>query len=130
MRKIIKIMAVAVILILTINIGAVFAVDEDLVFNTVFECKGTVYFVDPSSQTVVLKNLEYSEIPDIDLQTDIRYLIEYSEIPVFMDGISAVDRGKISGETVNSEYADAKVRVLIAKNGRGYKVVSMICGVK
>lgn len=130
MMKFIKIIAASIVTVFVFTISTVFALDEDLVFNSVFECRGTVYFVDPSTQTAVLKNLEYSDISDAELKTDIRYLVEYSEIPIFMGGISAADRGRISGETVNSEYADAKVRALIAKNGKGYKIIYMICGVK
>lgn len=110
--------------------GEVFAIDEDLIFTDVFECIGNVYFCDPNEETVVLKNLNHQEIPDEILRTDIKNLIEYTEIPIFLDGISAAEGGKISGEDINSYYTDTKVRVIIARNGRGYKVIHMICGIK
>lgn len=130
MNRVSKIITLIIVIAVLVCHTAVFALDDDLIFTGFFECKGKVYFCDPSTETVVLKNLEYSGIGDAQLRTDIRYLIEYNEIPIFMKGISAVDRGKIDAETVNCEYGDADVRVVIAKNGRGYKVVSMLCGIK
>lgn len=123
--------ALIFILCLTIFCStSVFAIDKDLIFTTFFECTGKVYFCDPDTKTVVLKNLEYSGIEDAQLRSDIRYLIEYTEIPIYMNGISAVGRGKIDADIVNCDYGDANVKVIIAKNGRGYKVISMLCGVK
>ena len=129
MNRLKKSVVVLMLCVTLICGGSAFAIDEELIFTTAFECRGNVYFCDPSSSTVVLKNLDFSGIVDPAIVTDIRYIIEYTEVPINLGGILAQGRGRIDGETVNSEYADAKVKVIIAKNKRGYKVISMTCGI-
>ena len=103
------------------NISA-FAMDQKAVFTEVKYYTAKIYVCDTQNNAAILLNVtplngnyNLSAVKDI----------EYRALPVSSGRIVGTKGQKLSMEVVNGYLLDSPVRVMIGKNGYGYRILYM-----
>ena len=112
---------IAALIVIFQSISA-FAADSNMIFTRVDYFSAKIYVCDTESGEAILKNV--MPITGIRNEEATREL-EYCAIPLNIKGVYDLKGNLITMEQVNASKLDAPVRVLIAKNAYGNRILRM-----
>ena len=99
-----------------------FAFDENMIFTKIDYFSAKIYVCDTESGEAILKNV----MPVTGIRNEeVTGELEYCAIPLNLKGIYDLKGNLITMEQVNESKLDAPVRVLIAKNAYGNRILRM-----
>lgn len=114
--------AFAAALVVIFQSIAVFAADGNMIFTRVDYFSAKIYVCDTTSGEAILKNV----VPVTGIRNEeVTAELEYCALPLNIKGIYDLKGNLLTMEQVNATKLDAPVRVLIAKNGFGNRILRM-----
>ena len=120
MRK--KFAALIAALVVIFQSISVFAADSNMIFTKIDYFSAKIYVCDTESGEAILKNV----ISVTGIRNDkVTAELEYCALPINVKGIYDLKGNLITMEQVNASKLDAPVRVLVAKNGYGNRILRM-----
>ncbi len=100
----------------------VFAVDPKSIFTEVRAYNARIYVCDTENTEAILLNVT---LPNGTHNTSLTGSIEYRALPIVTQAIFGSKGQKLTMDVINGYLLDSPVRVLIGKNGYGYKILCM-----
>lgn len=120
MRK--KFLCMLAAFIVLFNSMSAFAIDSKMIFTDVKYYTAKIYVCDTqNSQAILLNVVPTNGSYNINLTRD----IEYRALPLSVDAVYGSKGQKLTMEVINGYLLDSPVKVLIGKNGYGYKILCM-----
>lgn len=108
--------------LLMFNCTTVSALDSGAMFTEIRYYYAKIYVCDTQRNEAILLNVSLpTGIPDSALTEP----IEYTALPIVTSTILGSKGQKLNMEVINAYLLDSPVRVLVAKNDYGYKILSM-----
>ncbi len=117
-----RIAAFTFALIVIFQSVSAFAADSNMIFTKVDYFSAKIYVCDTESGEAILKNV----IPVTGIRNEeVTAEFEYCALPLNVKGIFDLQGNLLTMEQVNATKLDAPVRVLVAKNGYGNRILRM-----
>ncbi len=117
-----RLLSVLLLFIMLCEGVTAFAFDSKALYTELRYFRAKIYVCDTKNQEAILVNVNMQNgLSNPELTKD----IEYTAIPIASETVFSLKGEKLSLEFVNEYLLDSTVRVLVGKNGYGYKILSM-----
>ncbi len=115
-----KILSIIAVILITFQSISVFAADSKMIFNDLKYYSAKIYVCDTQNNAAILLNvMPIMGSYNINLTRD----IEYCSIPLSVGNVYGSKGQKLTMNVINGYLLDSQVKVLIGKNGYGYKIL-------
>lgn len=117
-----KIFCILLILIVAFNCITAFAIDSKMIFTDVKYYTAKIYVCDTQNSKAILLNV----VPtNGSYNFNLTREIEYKALPLSTGAVYGSKGQKLTMDVINGYLLDSPVKVMIGKNGYGYKILQM-----